>query len=271
MDEIRIRELQVYANHGVFQEEKEKGQNFYINATLYMSTRKAGLSDALEDSVNYADVALFIDKYMKEHTVNLLECIAEKMAEAILLKFSLIDEIELEIRKPEAPIPLPFGSVSVCIRRGWHEAYIALGSNMGDKRGYIDGAIKALDKREDCQVMQVSELIETEPYGVTDQDVFLNGALKLRTLLPPDELLDVLNGIELEAKRERKIHWGPRTLDLDIIFYDSIVMDTPRLTIPHPDMHNRTFVLEPLAQLNRFYRHPLFGTTVGELLSKLQA
>lgn len=102
---------------------------------------------------------------------------------------------------------------------------------MGDTRGYINGAIKKLDENRFCRVVRVSDLIVTKPYGVVEQDDFLNGALLLETLLEPEELLDLIHEIESEAGRERKIHWGPRTLDLDILFYDDIVLDTTDLTI----------------------------------------
>lgn len=127
-------------------------------------------------------------------------------------------KISIEIKKPWAPVRLPLKTVSVKIERGWHTAYIALGSNIGDSKMYLDNAVKALNELPTSKVEVVSEYLVTPPYGVTDQPDFLNGCLKLRTLLYPYELLAELNRIEKEAGRERIIHWGPRTLDLDIIF-----------------------------------------------------
>ena len=124
----------------------------------------------------------------------------------------------LRSKKPWAPVKLPLKTVSVEIERGWHTAYIALGSNMGDRESYLNDAVTALDAVRGCSVKKVSRFIETPPYGVTDQDDFLNGCLELRTLLPPDELLEELHRIEKQAGRERILRWGPRTLDLDIIF-----------------------------------------------------
>ena len=112
--------------------------------------------------------------------------------------------------------------------------------------------------------------METEPYGLTDQAKLLNGCLELKTLLTPEELLAVLNRIEQQAGRERLQHWGPRTLDLDIIFYDRLVCQKKQLCIPHVDMHNREFVLEPLAQLAPYKRHPVYGKTVAEMLADLR-
>ena len=100
---------------------------------------------------------------------------------------------------------------------------------------------------------------------MTDQDDFLNACLELRTLLPPAELLEELHHIEKEAGRERIIRWGPRTLDLDIILYDDLILEEDSLCIPHVEMHKRKFVLEPLCEIAPYKRHPVYGKTVWEL------
>lgn len=269
-DEIRIEQLEVYAYHGVFPEEKRKGQTFLVNAVLYADTRKAGQSDQLELSTDYGNVCCFITEWMKENTCNLIEAVAERLAQAILLKYNLLSGIELEIRKPEAPIEQPFGCVSVKICRGWHRAYLGIGSNMGDKRQYIRNAVEALKAHPLIVVRKVSDLIVTEPYGGVEQDDFLNGVLEIETLLTPHELLDALHEIEAAADRVREVRWGPRTLDLDIIFYDKLVYEDDALVIPHQDMENRRFVLEPLSALAPNYRHPVLGKTVVQLLNALE-
>ena len=270
MDEIRIENLKIYAYHGVYAEENERGQDFYVNAVLYTETRKAGSADALNLSTNYGEVCHFINDFLKIHTFKLIETMAEKTAEQVLLHFPLVKALDLEIRKPQAPIGLPFESVSVKIHRGWHKVYVALGSNMGDKQAYIEGAVQKMKKNECIKNVKVSGLYQTAPYGeVQEQDDFLNGVAELETLYTPQELLDYLHVLEQEAERVRELHWGPRTLDLDIIFYDRIVLDTEVLTIPHADMHNREFVLKPLCDLTKKYRHPLLGKTVEELLKSL--
>lgn len=270
MDKITIKQLEVFANHGVFPEENVLGQKFVISAILYTGTRKAGITDELSFSVHYGEVSHFIQKYLTQHTWKLLESAAEHLVQALLLEFPLIEKIDLEIQKPWAPIGLPLNTVSVSISRGWHTAYVALGSNMGDKKAYLDLAVQRLNEREDCQVKAVSDYLTTAPYGGVEQDDFLNGALELRTLLEPEELLSVLHEIEQEANRVRVIHWGPRTLDLDILLYDDLVIDTPTLHIPHIEMHLRDFVLVPMAQIAPWKRHPLKGKTVEEMLRDLK-
>lgn len=268
-DQIRIEELEVYAHHGVYPEENEKGQHFYVNATLYTNTRPAGMADDLRLSTNYGEVCQFITEFMQQHTFQLIETVVEWTAYEVLQHFPLVQGLDLEIRKPEAPIPLPFGSVSVAIHREWHEAYIAVGSNMGDSRGHIAKVLGQLEKHKDIQVTKVSGLLETLPYGGVEQENFVNGMFEIRTLLTPEELLRELHKIEASEGRERKIHWGPRTLDLDIIFYDDLIYSSEDLVIPHVDMENRYFVLKPLSELAPNFRHPITHKTVAQMLAEL--
>lgn len=268
MDEIRIDNLEIFAHHGVFPEEKERGQYFYVNAVLYTDLRLAGKRDDLKLSTDYGDVSLFLEQQLTGRTFDLIEAAAEAAAEAILLRYPLVRELELELRKPSAPIPMRFDSVSVKLRRGWHQAYIAFGSNLGDRRAYIDNAIKALKEDERNRVEKVSAILETRPYGGVEQGDFLNGVLKLDTLYTPGELLDKLHELEQEAGRERTIRWGPRTLDLDILLYDRLVYEDKDLILPHLDMQNRDFVLRPMAELAPWLRHPLLGKTMKELLEE---
>ena len=164
---------------------------------------------------------------------------------------------------------LPLKTVSVEIERGWHKAYIALGSNMGDRKAHLQRGVELLQETEGCRVERVSDFITTAPYGYQEQEDFLNGCLELDTLLTPEELLERLHEIEQAEKRERKIHWGPRTLDLDIIFYDDLVLDSEALHIPHIEMHKRDFVLKPLNQIAPWVRHPLLKKTVREMAAEL--
>ncbi len=269
MDQIKIENLEIYAYHGVFSEEKENGQPFYINLTMNIDLRKAGMTDDLAASTHYGEVALLLKEKMTETSYDLIERAAEVCAEAVLLQFPLVRSLTLEVRKPEAPIPMNFESVSVVIHRGWKKAYVALGSNMGDTKAHLDGAIKALEQDERVHVLKVADYLVTKPYGGVEQNDFLNSAVEIETLYEPYELLDVLHKIEQEHNRERLIHWGPRTLDLDILFYEDLMMDTAELTIPHKDLHNREFVLKPMAQIAPYFKHPIMGETMEKLLKNL--
>lgn len=269
-DEIRIDKLEVYAYHGVYPEERKRGQIFMVSAVLYADTRRAGTEDKIEHSTDYGDVCIFIEKWMKKNTCYTLEAVAEKLAEDILIKYDLICRLDLEIYKPEAPIPLPFKCVSVKISRGWHKAYLSVGSNMGDREKYIEDGIQALKEHPGMKLVKVSDIIETEPYGGVEQDNFLNGVIEIDTLLAPEQLLEALHEIESRAGRERTLRWGPRTLDLDILFFDKLVYESDDLVIPHPDIQNRVFVLKPLSTVAPNYRHPMLGTTVLQELEELE-
>lgn len=271
MDKIEIKNLEIFANHGVFPEENVLGQKFVISATLYTDTRKAGLTDELTASIHYGEVSHMITKFTKEHTYKLLEALAENLCQMLLQELPLLKMITLRVEKPWAPVGLPLETVAVEITRGWHTVYVAFGSNLGDKKKFLDDGIQGLRTTPSCEVEAVSEYLVTEPYGGVEQDEFLNGVLKLRTLLTPEELLDRLHELEAAANRERIIHWGPRTLDLDILFYDNEIIDTPDLHIPHIDMENRDFVLKPMDEIAPYYRHPVLNKTIHQLLNELLA
>lgn len=268
-DQIIIKNLEIFANHGVFPEENKLGQKFLVSAILFTDTREAGTTDNLTTSIDYGAICQFIDQFLKNHTFHLIERAAEALAEELLLHTPGLDAVELTIQKPWAPIGLPLESVAVKIRRSWHTAYLGIGSNMGDKKAYLDQAVQALKEHKTCQVEAVSDYLVTSPYGVTDQDDFLNACLKLRTLLTPYELLDELHKIEQQAGRERIRRWGPRTLDLDILFYDDLILGDPNLCIPHVDLANREFVLKPLAGIAPYLHHPASGKTVQEMLREV--
>jgi 2-amino-4-hydroxy-6-hydroxymethyldihydropteridine diphosphokinase len=146
-------------------------------------------------------------------------------------------------------------------------AAIALGSNLtssfGDREGNLREAIRRL--AELGEVKAVSSFFDTEPVGYTDQPRFLNGALLLESDLAPSELMGALLQVEHKMGRERVIAKGPRVIDLDLLFYGNQIVNTPELTLPHPEMQHRRFVLEPLAEIAGEWRHPVLGASVEEM------
>ena len=146
----------------------------------------------------------------------------------------------------------------------FHTAYVALGSNLGDKEANLRRALELLEERG-VEVVKTSSFICTEPYGVTDQPQFLNGVCEVRTSLVPLALLHTLLEIEQEMGRVRLRHWGERNIDLDLLLYEDVVLDTEELKLPHPDMQNRDFVLLPLAEIAPELVHPILQKSIEEL------
>lgn len=270
MDKILIKDLEVYAHHGVLKEENVLGQKFLISLALFLDTAKAGKTDDLSYSVSYADVAHFVNQFLQEHTFKLIETAAELVAEEILIHFP-VKEVHVKVKKPWAPILLPMDTVAVCIERKWHTVCLSIGSNMGDTKKNLEQAVHMLSEDPKIHVTKVSKFITTKPYGGVEQDDFLNGAVVMETLLSPRELLQKIGMIEQELKRERLIHWGPRTIDLDILLYDQEVVQEPDLIIPHVEMHLRDFVLRPLVEIAPEAKHPLLQKTVYQLFHDLNS
>lgn len=271
MDKIVISNLELFAHHGVFSEENVLGQKFIVSAVLYTDLSKACESDQITESINYVDVCKIISGISEKENFNLLEAFANKICNTLLLAYDEIKMVNVEIKKPWAPILMPLDTVSVNITRKWHEVYLGVGSNIGDKKAYLDMAVNELNNDLLSSVEKISDFIITKPVGGVEQDDFLNGCVKIKTIREPYNLLAFINTIEEKAKRERKIHWGPRTLDIDILFYDNIVMSEERLIIPHPEVCNREFVLKPLNQIAPFYIHPVYRIMVREMLDKINS
>ena len=138
-------------------------------------------------------------------------------------------------------------------------AYIAVGSNIGDRYHYLMSGIDQLDQHEKVKVVNTSSVYETDPVGYTKQDLFLNMVIEIKTDLDPFELLDVLLNIELKLGRKREIVWGPRTLDLDILLYNQENIESEKLIVPHPRMTERAFVMVPLLELDSHIKFPGMG------------
>lgn len=148
-----------------------------------------------------------------------------------------------------------------------HTAFVALGSNLGDREENLRRALELLSQNG-VEIVKISKFIETEPYGVIDQPRFLNGVCQVKTALKPLELLRLLLAVEKEMGRVRLRHWGERNIDLDLLLYEDAIMDTEELRLPHPDMLNRDFVMLPLAEIAPELKHHVLDKTMAELAAE---
>lgn len=265
MDKIYIKNLELFGNHGVFKEEKKLGQKFILSMELFLNTSEAGKTDDLSKTVHYGELIHDIEKVFKKNSYDLIEKAAEEVALYILKSYDLINKARIILKKPFAPIGMPVEYVSVDITRQWHTAYISMGSNIGDKLKYIEDAKKLIRDNIYCKINKEAKIYETDPVGYEEQDKFINTAIEVKTILSPKELIALLLDIETKLKRERIIRWGPRTIDLDILLFDDIITDDEIVIIPHPRMHERSFVLDPLSDIAPYKIHPLINKRIIDM------
>lgn len=270
MDKIFINDLEFIGYHGVFDEEKKLGQKFIICIELSVNLREAAKKDDLSKTVHYGLVAKTVEKIFFSKKYDLIETLAEEIAEKILLEYKLVEKIKVKIKKPWAPVGLILKDISIEIERKWNRVYLSLGSNMGDKNKNIEDAIENIGKINFTKIETKSNILETKPFGYLEQDDFLNCCLEIKTLLSPTEILKELLSIEIKMGRERKIKWGPRIIDIDIIFYEKEIIEEKDLIVPHPYMEYRDFVLQPLEEIIPNFVHPLLNKRVSTLRKELE-
>lgn len=263
--DIHIKDIKVFGFIGVYEEEKTVGQEFLISVSFSLSEGLDLSTDNLDNTVDYSDMCDRISSYFTDKRCDLMETAAEELSCILLNTYDMMTELTLEIHKPNAEINVEFGDVYVSCTKKWEKVYMSLGSNMGDKDGYINNAVNALKEYDTIRNVRLSNIYTTKPYGNTDQDDFRNAVCELECICTPFELLDICNKIENDNGRVRDEHWGPRTLDIDIVLFGDRVINTDRLIIPHIDMHNRQFVLEPLCELAPGAVHPSLRKNVLSL------
>ena len=255
--------------HGVNPEEKVEPQRFVFSAQLDFDLTEAAEIDDVDKTVSYAAVCKVIKAFFGESSRDLVETLALGAARRIMLAFPRLVRAAVTVAKPDAPMKGKFDSVGVTAEVKRSVAYVGMGSSLGDRHAYLDKAKELI--REDPLVLSVRESARTEtaPYGGAAKNAFINSALRVETLHTPEGLLGLLMRVERECGHTREVHWGDRTLDLDLLLFGDEVRSEGDLILPHPEMTRREFVLAPLADIAPHAVHPLCGKRVSELLSEL--
>jgi len=240
---------------GALPHERTIAQPVRVDLELYVDLRDAGRSDELTETVDYGYVAESVASVVRESKDILLERLADRVAETVVA-IDRVEAVNVTVTKLRPPIPEQLESTAVRIRRqrndyddadrDSHLAIVALGSNLGDRESYLRLAVESLPN-----IQTMSQIFETDPIGGPEnQNAYLNMVVAVHTTLDPYAFLRRCQRIEADALRQRAVHWGPRTLDVDLLFYDDICIDDPRLTVPHPRYAERRFVLTPLVEVD---------------------
>lgn len=271
MGKIIIEGLEILACHGVNSEEKTHPQRFVFTIDMDADIYKAASSDNIDDTVSYSAVKKYISAFATENRFDLIETLADRAAIGVLAAFDGLSGVTVTVKKPDAPMSGNFDFVACVAQRKWTKIYLSLGSNVGDRDAYLDLAVNCFKEDPRFKCVRESERICTLPYGGVAKGEFVNSALSADTCCSPDELLDFIGQVEENGGRVRRERWGDRTLDVDIVFFGDSVISTDRLTVPHPDMQNRNFVLDPLSRLAPNFVHPVLRKSVAELLRVLES
>lgn len=255
-DEIRLLGVAARGHHGVLDFEKRDGQDFLIDVVMRVDLAPAGRTDALDRTVNYAEVAADVVDVITGPSFDLIEKVASVIAQRVLAR-PLVEAVEVTVHKPQAPVGVPFSDVQVVVRRQRDvPVVIGLGANLDDPAAAVTAAGHQLRRIRGLGRVRISPLHGSAPVGGPDQPDYVNAVATARTSLAPAGLLAELHRIEADFGRVREVRWGARTLDLDLIQYGDPRTDTdvrsddPALLLPHPRAHERAFVLRPWVELD---------------------
>ena len=271
MFKINIKDLKLFGYHGVKQEEKTSGQNFLFNISVDIAKdsfeKDGSYQDNILDTVNYSEIITLVKEINSKNRFNLLETFSEVLAEKIISYSPLILKVKVRIEKISPPIKESIGSVGVELELernpNSHDyepkiskksiVFLSLGSNLGDREKNLRDAVKKLRVNQNLDVISVSSIYETEPMYVENQEYFYNIVVKaaIKSAYSAFELLGYAKKIEFDLGRKSTYaRYGPRTIDVDILTFDELKIDSDLLGLPHPKIFERNFVLIPLAEIS---------------------
>ena len=249
-DKIFVTNLCLVGRHGVMEEERVLGQRFFLDIEVITDARRASAHDDYKKAICYATLCDLATQVSDAGPYRLIETFAERVIAAILDRFATVTEARVRIRKPGAPIDASFDTVGVELaRKRMHRVGFGFGSNVGDRISIIRAAVAFLEAEEEIEIEKVSSFYETAPWGKTDQDRFVNACAIGQTSLTPHEVLRACKAIEVQLGRTPGERWGPRLIDVDLLYLGEEEISTIALTVPHPEILKRGFVLTPLAEI----------------------
>lgn len=254
-DRIFLKGLSFQTLIGVLDQEKLQPQTVELDVVLQTMPLLACQTDHLNQTISYADVFEQIRETVETSRFELVERLAGSVAETLLCSHDRLMAVDVTVRKPQAPLDGTFESAGITITRSrsdyalYSTVDLSLGSNLGDRLQTLQTAVQLLSGHPMVRLLKVSSVYETTPVGFLDQPDFLNLVLRIETTLDPYQLLQFCQQIETRLQRERLVHWGPRTIDIDLLTFGQLEVKSPVLVLPHPRMAERDFVQIPLAEL----------------------
>jgi dihydroneopterin aldolase/2-amino-4-hydroxy-6-hydroxymethyldihydropteridine diphosphokinase len=264
MFRIIIKDLNLFGYHGVKESEKKDGQNFCFNIEILLNKNSFLNGDDLENTINYSEVIRLVKKINSSNKFNLLETFSQTIAEDIMKMSPLVEKVTVKIEKTSPPIKENLESVGVeyVLDRKREEkdksknnkvdVFLSLGSNMGNREDNLRKAVDLISRSSNINILKVSSIYETEPMYFKDQDSFYNIVLQAQVdrELSPFEMMGFLKGIEYGFGRKRsEKRYGPRIIDIDLLYYGEMVIESNFFTVPHPGIKERKFVLVPLSEI----------------------
>lgn len=267
-DQVHVSNLCLHGFHGVHPEEKKLGQKFFVDIDCTVDIAPCAEADDYTKAVCYGALCDLAAEVSDSGQFNLVETLTVRIAEAVLERFPAVTSVTVRVRKPSAPLRVVFDHVGVSVtRQRRYSIGLSLGSNLGDKQANIRTALTLLNAEDNLEIDRVSRFYRTAPWGNTDQDWFLNVCATGWTARPPLSLLKCFKRTEVQVGRVPGERWGPRAIDIDLLYAGDVQMQTPHLTLPHPELFNRAFVLVPLAEIAG--DHMVSGRRIGEEAARL--
>ncbi|WP_404350321.1 2-amino-4-hydroxy-6-hydroxymethyldihydropteridine diphosphokinase [Phycicoccus jejuensis] len=281
-DRVTLSGVRGRGFHGVFEHEKREGQEFVVDVEIAVDLAPAGRTDDLGDTVNYGEIGAATLARIEGEPFDLIERLAEVVAQDAL-RHTAVDEVVVTVHKPQAPVGVPFGDVTVRVVRHREPVpvVVAVGANLphgaSAPADTVRSALEALAHHPAVHGLQASGVVGTDPVGGPEQPRYANAVATMRTSLSPASFLRELHRLEAAFDRVRDVRWGARTLDLDLVQYGDpadgtdVTSDRPHLQLPHPRAHERGFVLAPWhdADPSAVLRHDGGVVPVADLLTGL--